>query len=702
MSFVRAPNPIWYFVDLEGVQLDDNYYAHFLTNTLPYVPQPVYHDNQGTTPWDDPLEFYPNGTLPDNLYFDPDLVYRIEIRRGPSQFDPLIYEINDFVPGNDSSPPVDTGAVTTDNQVTNSQFAFISFTSPLSITTAGTYNIAPGWFLELVGTGTATITQVILPADADAINKPPYALRLDLSDWDEANLYQRLNGTGAIWASTTGQSTAVAATVTALAEDDDQSLSIIYQPSSGAPTVIASGTIDTAQYQVLQGAVTLPPSTNATLSNLAYVDLILQLDPTGIINISNFQVVGQDIPLPLTYQQESIERQADHLFHLYRQDLAQRDHESILVGWNFPLNPYQFITTAITTITNQTQYIADQTILHQMAASQVQTGQAGVAERHGLTVKAVTAATQTQVALIQYIDPATARQSWGKIVSIMARARLFTSHSTAVKLKARLIYRSSLPPTLSAVEPISSWALNGDPVFAAGWTAVSPLNDPSYVLQNAYEAGTTGDYPAIPFDQIQLPEADNASMTLGIVIYTQGDLDASAGTEDSIVFDCVSLTNTQFAADGATQTYDDCLKQCQFYYENSYSKGVLPGTAASTPGEILREQFAGAGGGLVFSIPRAFGLTYKRTKRASPSNVIFYSAATGAANTVRAFLFNNGVEVAAADVAFGTFWSGASIDENTINSITTNVGTMNILGGADNFPEGLILFHYVVDARLGV
>ena len=101
MSIVRAANPKWYFTDLTGNPLDDNYWAFFLTNTMPYSPQDVYQDAAGTTPWNNAMvQFDASGTLPDNLYFDDTLVYRIEIRQGNLSSDPLIWEVNDYIPNN--------------------------------------------------------------------------------------------------------------------------------------------------------------------------------------------------------------------------------------------------------------------------------------------------------------------------------------------------------------------------------------------------------------------------------------------------------------------------------------------------------------------------------------------------------------------------------------------------------------------------
>src|ERR1041385_1894081 len=169
IAFVRAANPIWFMVDLEGNPLNDEYYIFYLENVFPYLPQTVYHDPDGTIPWNNPIQFLPNGTLPDDIYFDNSLVYRLEVRHGNTQSDALIYEVNNFVPGTDGGGSSSTSSSITNNQATNPQFSEINFSSPLSITTSGTYNVAPGWDLVLTGGGTATVTQVISISNQDQI-----------------------------------------------------------------------------------------------------------------------------------------------------------------------------------------------------------------------------------------------------------------------------------------------------------------------------------------------------------------------------------------------------------------------------------------------------------------------------------------------------------------------------------------------------
>lgn len=715
---IRAANPIWYFVDLTGLGLNDQYYINFLTNTFPYLPQPVFHDVNLTVPWTDPLQFFPNGTLPDNMYWDPELTWRLEIRQGPTQSDPLIYEINNFMPGvGGSVTPTNLQILTGDNQITNPQFSEIFFASPYTITTAGTYNIAPGWDLILTGSGSTTLTQLILTGASVTVdpngNSIPYALKIDNAGWTTAILQQRLNNNGALWAGG-----AVGGLLVARSEGSNETITMHYVPSSGATdNTILTANLTTGNFAVFSDGINIPtPSTNTDLSSVAFVNINIVLPTTGIVDLSDIQLTGQNEPLPqfplLPSQkpvliEETIERGIDHTFHVYKNDLIEHAKETLLTGWNFPLNPFQFITTTVTLATAITSYIADQTILFQNSGSNLLTGKAPVAQRFGLEIKAQTASIDTRFALIQYIDPSTIEPYWSYILSSLVRARLFTTHGTQCRFKMRLIYRASLPPTLSNVEPIVS--LTGtDPVFAAGWTAIAPINDPAYLLPNSYD-GATNSYPAFSFDQFQLPDSSNANMTLGIVIYTLDQLNSTAASEDVIIFDKISLTPTEYAIDASTETFDESLRKCQFYYEKSYAYNVLPAAMTSLNSKLVRlnKPFDYTTSKSILRLG-SFEIEYCQTKRDIPI-INILSPTSGGSDIALASIARDGSNPAPvtppnpAQETVSTNWNTTYISVNRAIFICSNTTTTALELAVGNIgDEALLNFHYTCDSRMGL
>lgn len=704
-SFSRASSPIWYFPDLEGLPLNDEYFIFFLTNVFPYVPQAVFQDPAGTIPWNNPLEFFPNGTLPDNLYWNDDEVYRLEVRHGNTQADPLIYEINDFVPGNSVTPGTGVVAGFGENQVTMSTFSEVNFASPLAITAAGTYNVAPGWNLILTGAGTGTIKQVPIAGNQNFINDPNFALDISLFGFSTAALVQRFDQNGAIWMSTPTQDGYVSMSITAQALTSTYSpITFFYTPSTGTPVQIGgTGTINTGSYQVFDASQLMPQSANSDFSNAAHVDMVINLLGTGHILITNVQVVGQEVPTGTTpaplappYQQETNERLIDHLFHYYRNSILTQPKETLLTGWTFGLNPWQFRSTTPSNVANNT-YTADQTILVQQAyvasatGNNVSIGQGTPSdENQGLKVAAVTAA--NKFAIIQYIDPKTIAPYWDEKLSSLVKIASVDSptHNTSVKFKMRLIYRTSLPSTISQTEPIASWSnVDGsDPVFAGGWTAIKPLNDPEYVALPNVEN-------TFAFDQFQMPSADpGGNSTLGIVLYTTTNMVQTA-TADQIIFSSVSLVHNDFAIESSVETWDQSLRKCQYYYEKSYDNGTLPGTSTIV-GDLNRTMGVSITTGNGYAAP--FEFEYNSVKRAIPTTT-FYST-IGTINRVSAQIFAAAVGSVLVDQPLASFWTIAGSGTKSIEYLP-NSNTAIATAVANDDMACVIRFQYVADARLG-
>lgn len=714
---IRGSNPIWTEVDLQGNLFDDTFYLFVLTNTIPYVPSPVYHDPDLNVAWNNPIRFLGNGTLPVDIFFVPETVYRLEFRQGNTQQDPLIYEVNNYIPGEGGVTPVDTVAFPTSNQITNPQFSLISFSSPFTFsgTDPDPIEVAPGWFLELGGTGTVTLTQVPLNSTNANITNAPYALEINLSGWntDEVFLRQRFEQNGMLWANKT-----VSSSITARLQGAPQFISATLFDSQNAPLIQVLQPVEINQaYNEYTGYGTLLVSTNTDTPPSAYIDYKLALPSTIDIYVTSFQLIVQDLPVKPTFEQDSIDRQIDHTFHYYRESVLRQAKESLLTGWDFGLNPWQFRTTTQTNLATF-GYTADQTIMVQQlyvatgVGNAISVGRTLAADNYGFRLASVNAA--NQFAMIQYIDPTTVRSSWGSIVSSLVRLNaLKQSSGLSMRVKMRLIYRASLPPILAQNEPILSWTSGGSPVYTSDWTVIVPKNDPVYNLTNGFNE--------LLFEGFQLPASSNDQMTLGIVIYTLDNM-LSTGTPDSITFYQVSLIQSEFAAESTKLSFAETLVRCQFYYEKSYDFNILPATASShgalinqLSGQMYYNVYQTVGGinsQFTALANTDFYIQYNTAKRTSSPLVNLYSPNGSSAGNVLAQGFNNGALILNTVLAVSSW---AVTDDNKGNkgiryivvspnaklydNQQTNANPAAIVGA---FINGYITYHFTSNALLGI
>lgn len=717
MAYVRGSNPIWYFVDLVGLGLNDQYWISFLQNTVQYLPQPVYMGTVGLTPnsppipWSNPLQFYPNGTLPDNIYGDDSLVYRLEIRRGPNQNDPLIYVINNYSFGNGSSSEDISGS--DENQISNPQFAFVNFSlqgiSPVAITytTAGTYPIAPGWDLVLTGSGSCTATQLIFSGNDNQVGNPfpPYALRINSSgSWTGVTLRQRFFGNGGIWGNQF-------VSMSVLARSDDsiaRAISLIYNPSSpGTPKVIGEGLLSTGAYGLIEGVVALPVSTNSTLNNAAYVDIQIVLPITGIVDLSNVQVIGQTTStLPSVFlpaADETLERQTDHLFHYYNHPLQYKPIPSWLVGWDFPLNPTQLGSTYSPSATgaNSSAYVWDSTILFQSANSSI-----GVTRGSAGQI-VLTATAATQCALIQYLDTTATREVLQDQIAVFIAANTEKLGGLGCTISLWFTQSGSLPSLLSNNSLVATLNSAGKPAtFNNSWTEVPRLigEDATFVLgsQNG-----SANYTQNMFNtwNIQGNAEANTATYFAIVIGF-----AAMAIGDSVNIYQASMCSGSIATRPAPKTKDETLRECQYFYENSYPAGTVPGAATSVGSKfrnaiIYNDEVASAGCVLY---PNEIEVQFFQEKRVQ-AGITVYSV-DGTINTIEtAIRVGSSLPTPSSgtnprNTAIGIWGTPVISDSNFILTTNSAGGASSIMSISTPQPAavGELFFHYVADARLGI
>lgn len=711
--FVRGENPIWFFNNLIGQPLDDTYWAFFLTNDLPYIPQAVYQDPNGISPWANPLEFQPSGGLPNNLYFDPNLVYRIEIRQGPNQTDPLIWLIENYVPSSGSGG----GSVVSDqltvaaNLITNPNFSDVDFVGSYTYTQAspGTYtvDIAPGWQLVLTGSGTTILTQGQFTGDSNTFGNPPYYLGINNSGWTTATLKQTLSNNGAIFANG-----AIAVAFTAQAITTNETITVNYVPNGTANSqTIFSGSVTTAGFVEYYGAIDVNPSVNNNTDGDANVSIQFVLPGIGNVQLTNIQVVGQSVPLSddfvlpgdasdgrgsvPVYQELTYEQIVNGEFNVFQNAMLHQPKDTFLVGWDFALNPWQFTTKTVTNVAAN-QYTADQTIVIQQnyvasaTGNNIAVGQAPETNNLGFEAKAVTA--HNQFGILQYIPAEVNTPYFGSIVSSMVKAQLVSSHSSTVKIKMRLFYLNNSPSSLSQSYPVASWTELGDPVFAAGITAVIPNNDPVYTL--------TSDQDSFAFNDIALPDLVNTPQTLGIFVYTVSNMNQAA-TADEVIFNDISLVHNDYALASNPKTADEVLRECEYYFEKSYIPSDLPGANTDVNMITAPQNMYGTDSLYVTSIP----LQYKQTKFKIPTPVIY--AQDGTINTVKLIIFKNGVAAVAAGGSPNTNPFNANVADWAFQPyidralmVSQGTTTPQIIA-TTSLNEGFAQFHYTLDSRIG-
>lgn len=706
--FVRSCNPIWYMVDYStGLPLNDQYYAFFLANDLPYLPQNVFQDENGISPWDNPIQFQSSGTLPNNLYFNPDLVYRIAIRRGPDSTSPLIWLIENYVPSIGGTSP-SSNFENSQNLIIDPQFADISFSSPVTFVSAGTYNIAPNWQLILTGSGSSTLTQKLLPGNDNLPGNPPYALEINNSGWTTAKLVQTFNNNGAIFAGGAVAMSILAKTAT------NPYLTTLNYVANGTPNnpPIATETAAVGVYTLISGFKNIGASSNISSGAAANVQMTITLPTNDIFSITNVAFIGQtgqaeNVPSPV-FQEQSYPQIVNNEFYVYRSPTVNQPKNSILTGWNFGNNPWQFTTTSSTNVAAN-QYTADQTIVLQQNyisnisnTNNVAVGQDTVVNGYGFKTTAVTV--HNQFALLQWIDPSSCRQFWGNIVSSMVKGFLSTVNNTAISIKMRLIYTTDaqgLPNTTSQLDPIASWVETSlpsntisDPVAAAGYVLITPPNDPVYPL--------TGTSSQFQFNGIQLPASpNNANATLGILIYTIGDMSIT-GTPDSVTFNDISLVQNAFALPTQPETFDETLRKCQYYYEKSYDQGQIAGVSTSTDGLLLSNQNVQVvGGPHTQLLPVSFGFEFFTAKRSTAPTIILYSQ-TNASNAVQGNIISTASSTAVKqqDIASSS-WSQLDLGQKGVNYVVnTNSATLCQTNTSVATPQAYILYHYTVNACL--
>lgn len=590
----------------------------------------------------------------------------------------------------------------TNNELSNPQFVEVSF-SPLTnniFTVSGALSIpvAPSWYIDATGSGTITVTRLDITDELPS--NPPFTLKLQCAGSLTGNVFlrQRLDNSPRLFADGFVSGYFIAA----CNDSTGYPLALSYRASNSQSVIICSGsTTNNNLYTEIAGVTSTASITNNDPGSTGYIDIILTIPTTCNINVSSFQICGVESLSSITpFLQESTARQKDHLFHYYEDSILIQPKDSILVGWDFALNPWQFSPKNVINFPytpGTIGYCADQTIIKTEIADSILVGKAiGNPDAGYLEIVARAAVTQGQIAIIQYIDKYSAAPYFNNILSSLVRIRMQSGAATTIRFKMRLITSATAPATLAAGEPITGWDLNKNPVFSAQWQAIVPQNDPVYVV------GDTIPDDSYAFNNFILPDYSTMRY-IGVVLYTLDPL--SNSVPDILLIRDISLVPNEFALDVNPKTYDQVLRECEFYYEKTYLDGNIAG-AATTVGSLYAIQDISTG--LSTDVrPRGFGASFCTEKCIIPT-LTFYSVA-GTINTVTAhaawnlasvFQSGSGDTTSVTTTIWDQSVSTTSFS-NTVKQAFNYASIFHIATAGTSTYEGWINYHYTADARLG-
>lgn len=597
-------------------------------------------------------------------------------------------------------------AIAIPNQLSNPQFSKVFINEGLSTTftvsaaTNQVFEFAPNWDFVISGTGTVVIERVPIPGNDNVVTSPPYVLDINVSNGiTECLLRQRLNVNSGLWASTADESIFLAGNVVARNEEAGTgSIEMFYVESSGgSPVTILSDSFDNSNYVELMGTTADPiPLSNNTDEGLdGYVDIYLSILPGAHIRLTSIQVVptlSNSSSNIIEYDIQSSNREQAMMGDYFIPRLVEKQIPSIMVGWDFRVNPFQFGVSG--TVGTTAGYICDQTIAAR-GSSSVTYAISSVTDGLEFT----TGGTDNAFYVLQYLSGAQAK----KVIGTRLAANVFAYKGAAgddVTMRVYLFRGSSaasIPALGSTIGTLSS--SGAFTLTAANWTAIprSGLDTATATLNTVTvnsDINEGNDYGFSGWeitDSTQIGDTDKIAMvvTFGFI-----------STSTVITLNSISLVPGDLPCRPGEQSLEEVLVSCQSFYESSYPPKIVAGTVTSTA-VVVEQPAAHTAVPTAVGWSTAFGIIFNTPKRTMPV-IQFYAPGTlNASAFITMRVYTDATLRATADVATSNWTITAG--RTNINVIANNAS--DLVTGATAVatrPFSEAFFHYTADARLGI
>lgn len=687
----------------QQTQLPDNTYTFVeLNNPLILTSIGTFADDNGN----DIIPFlYPYVGLPtDAIRGELDLYYITVYAANPPVGNGSLQFTREAWPPNtedDSGIQEDGSSI---NQISNPQFVEVNFVQSQGLTVAisgsTTIHVAPDWDILTTGTGTVTIQQIIVTNSTIASNAP-YALQIASSGTGVTiQMRQRISHSPRLFYNKYVSSYCAVASADGVAHQ----ITLTYTASDGTPSVQLARDSCSADgsYTPISDTVQIIGTVNTDGADVGYVDFIVGFDAGITIRLTSFQMVEvTDENKDPGFFELSSPRQEDFLFHYYKPQLFYKPIPSYTLGWDFPFNPCQELSTTVGVSTlpsnNQSRYIADQTIAFEAiknVLSYVFNASTGMG---------VSTATNTQFSIIQYLGSRSARELLSSTMAMQVEG-LVTSGTIVCNLSIYYTNDSTLPditsggPYLSIVNTMSAGlpsSLNGT------WTKVNrgKLGQASFTISS-----TTA-------QTFNFNGWDATSNSLGSVQFLAVVMSFNTLlTTQTVRVNYATLMSGDIATVPPPMTREETLMALREYYEKSYNLNTTPPSATLT-GALSFPMGNYLTSTAVQTIPQSFNIQYTVAKRANVTPTVYPTEGTLTAGDVTIYLAQSLFDGTGYVATSGNItlipgsnprWTvtasnnGANYQSIGLNSLVASTGVSLAKS------TGWMNLQYIADARYGV
>lgn len=598
------------------------------------------------------------------------------------------------------------------NELSNPQFSEILFD------TGGTGHVftipsgadqmvqfAPDWYIVCSSGGGASVTliQNIIAASASVPGNPGTSIKINSTGVGitDLRIRQRLYGAPALWGNGWISGTFAGKTYNGASTP----VNMYYSQSNGVVTdqLISAGLLRAdGQWDAFPDSIEIPTSGSTDVFPDAYIDIDLEIPSSTELELTSVMLAPTgDVSISgIVYEQESQNRQIDHLFHFYKPQLEYKPIPSMLTAWDFPTNPAQLWVTGnnITTdaATAQGAYIWDQTICGR-AGSNVTVARNAITRGFQMTTTGAT----TGIYMLQYLAANEAREIIGNRLSVNLSAWRTSAGGTVTArvYLCRAPAATAFPTLPNIIGTVSTggvfaptagnWALIPRTEYGTATCTLSTvttndqLNDVEDFMFNGWEIT----------DAAQIADTDKFAIVVTFECPTSGTV---------ITVDSISVCAGDIATVPAPQTLDEVLRECEYYYEQSWDSGLTAAAGAASPtNSLVFDQETAIVGVNRNAWPNGFSFPFRTIKRVAPT-VTYYATGSATSGHVSCTIQSGGGGATSADdlVAPWTFVSGTK----GVRAVPSAFGVLTaavLIGGSTAF-RSYITFHYSAEARLGV